>query len=621
MKSYDERTKDILSKAAAKKKRRKMITGMVSLCCCMVLLTGLLLLPNGRTPPRITDATRPTVEKNEIAVQVNPYTPLINAISPLLKGSSNDLLVEDSIGMPEGPTDSSPPTAAPDGSNGGANGPTYEEITDNQVEGVTEADLIKRSDKHIFYLRTGRLTAYSIEGLNSRELGSYEIGSELTEEYVLFHYNDEMYLSTDCRTVTIITNAESQTTLKNYLYVVSLDVTNPENITLQGSCFLTGSYRTSRLTDNGLYLVSAMYVPYKADWEDKATFLPGYGTLEGMTYLPMEDICIPNEPHSAMYTIVSQLDSKTLDVVDTTALLSYAGEVYMSRENIYLSRSYSDVSDNGSGAIYQNMTEVTRLRLDKASIVNCGSFCVAGSLQNQYSMDEYQGILRLVTTTSTSPITQMGETITISRRVRNASLYCIDLTDHSIRAKVESFAPEGESVRSVRFDGDTAYVCTSIQLQDPVFFFDLSDLDNIRWKDTGTIDGFSMSLVDFAPGYLMGIGYGNSLSDLKIEMYREGQTTVESHCVYEYSDCYFSTDYKSYYIDRNHQFVGLAVETFTNRCSSYYLLLHFDGTRFVELVSVPLEEYARLPLNNVRAVYIDGFLYVLSGLFQVVPVP
>ena len=81
-----------------------------------------------------------------------------------------------------------------------------------------------------------------------------------------------------------------------------------------------------------------------------------------------------------------------------------------------------------------------------------------------------------------------------------------------------------------RFDGTDAYVCTAVQLTDPVFFFDLSDMDNITYKETGTIEGFSTSLVNFGNGYLLGIGTGNVWGSLKIEIYEESATGVVSVC-------------------------------------------------------------------------------------------
>ena len=431
-----------------------------------------------------------------------------------------------------------------------------------------------------------------------------------------------MYLSRDCKTITLMNSCYHYPTEQRYLYILSLDVTNPENIKVNGSCFLTGNYTTSRLVDDTLYIISSLYVSNNANLEEESTFLPGYGTPEDMNYLPMKDIHIPKEPTAAMYSVVTQLNNRSLGVQDSIAMLSYAGEGYMSQNNIYLTRNFTDSKDTESTIFRQDMTEITRLQLNGTGLSAKGSIQLEGSVLNQYSLDEYDGILRVVTTTDR----QTGRMQTleygdytyfnIEERAINASLYCIDLTDHRICAKVENFAPKGESVQSVRFDGTSAYVCTSIQLQDPVFFFDLSDLDNIRWKDTGTIDGFSMSLVDFADGFLMGIGYGDSFSTLKIEMYREGATTVESHCAYEQEDCWFASDYKSYYIDRNNQLIGLAIQS----CDDYnyrYILLHFDGYELVKLLDVPVSG----DLYTMRSVYIDGYLYILGDQLQVVAVP
>jgi uncharacterized secreted protein with C-terminal beta-propeller domain len=179
---------------------------------------------------------------------------------------------------------------------------------------------------------------------------------------------------------------------------------------------------------------------------------------------------------------------------------------------------------------------------------------------------------------------------------------------------VEAFAPAGEQAESVRFDDNYAYVCTAevITLTDPVYFFDLSDLEHITYKDTGTIDGYSSSLVDFGEGYLVGIGYGKQ-GFLKIEVYEECETGVESVAVYE-KEWDFSQDYKSYLIDREKNLVGLATYSFDGKLT--YVLLHFDGYGWNELVKVPVS----WDLSHIRGVLIDGWLYVFDEDFKVVKV-
>lgn len=603
MKTYNERTQDILKKVSImKRNRRRAVTAVASIFCCLVLVIGLMFLPKNQPYPE-------------------GYDRLITELSELSKDNyflMDDILmngVDTEMAVPEAVA----PGASPDGMTGNkgesSSSGTYEEVTDNQVQGVTEADLIKRSSSHIYYLRGDTLSIYSIEGEASRELGSYKIVADEDSNYRIYTGDMEMYLSQDCTTVTILTDCYSYDHEERYIYILNLDVSNPENITRKGHAFLSGQYHSSRIVNGDLYLISAFYVDDDPDYTDKSSFLPGYGTPEEITYLPMESIYIPEVPVSAMYTVVSKLDGDSLAVLDSTALLSYSGSVYVSQENIYLTRSYSDRITEGNTTTHKRITEITQLNYSGEKLENMGSFTVEGSVKDQYSMDEYDGMLRIVTTIDKTVMVEEKDewttSVNLRRSTTNANLYCISLSDHKIRSCVESFAPDGESVQSVRFDGTQAYVCTSLVLSDPVFFFDLSDPDHITYKDTGTIDGYSMSLVDFAEGFLMGIGYGDSFSTLKIEIYREGDSTVISHCTYEQTDCWFSSDYKSYLIDRENRLIGLTVSSYS--CEAEYVLLHFDGYELIELARVPIDGS---PTTN-RGVYIDGYLYLFGDSFKV----
>jgi hypothetical protein len=189
-------------------------------------------------------------------------------------------------------------------------------------------------------------------------------------------------------------------------------------------------------------------------------------------------------------------------------------------------------------------------------------------------------------------------------------------------ASVKDFAPKGEDVQSVRFEGTNAYVCTAVNLQneilDPVFFFDLSDLNNISYKETGTIEGMSTSLIDYGNGYLIGIGngtsdkYGPTLC-LKIEVYKEVDDRVVCVCKYERAPIGFPDDYKAYYINREDRLIGFGYSSRDEEAETWighYTLIKFDSERecFVELLTVSLDGYA----NDQRGVYIDGYMYMFG---------
>ena len=493
----------------------------------------------------------------------------------------------------------------------------YQEVTDNQVVGIIEADRIKRSDTHIYYLDGHILRIFSINKENSEEVGSYELYGGANNFYV----NEwEFYLSSDCKTVTVVTQYyERINTVTNRLVkILALDVSNPANITKKEEFSITGDYRSSRMTNGSILLMTDFVINKQAlDFNDESTFIPQINEGNGEYSLPSSAIVMPDNLNNARYTIVLKLDESTLDLSGTAAYLSYTEDFYVSENHVFLTHVFEDKKQNENGGYVRNsMTEISCLTYGGDSFEQKGSAIVRGYVKDQWSMDEYENVLRVFTTTNETLISEKaynGEGVHPSllqtaTGISNASLYCISLESFEVVAEVIDFAPPHEEVQSVRFDKNIAYVCTSIELSDPVFFFDLSDLSNITYKDTGTIDGYSTSLINLGNGYLLGIGVGNRWGSFKVEVYEESENGVRSVSAYELANAYYSTDYKSYYIDRQNQLIGLAVSDYQG---VRYILLHFDGYDLTELLSASFDDSAGL-LDNMRGVYIDGYMYMFG---------
>lgn len=462
---------------------------------------------------------------------------------------------------------------------GNTNG-NYVAITDYQVNGVLEADLIKRSDEYAYYVNKNVFEIYSIDGENSVLIGSYRYEPRWDDQYTT-----RFYLSQDCQTATLI-----YSTFHSGTMVLSLDLSNPTHINEIATFEMGGSYQTSRMVDGTLLVFSHTGFSYEQmDYSKPHTFLPRFKENGDWKYVSSEYIVCPENVVFGYYTTVFQLTEETLELQQIKSFLSY-DEEYVSEDTIFMK-----IVDRKNSF---KTTEIVGLNY-RDGFDMCGSISIEGEIKDQYSMDVHEGGLRVVTTTADS-----------------ASLYCIDLSDWSIAASVENFAPIGESVRSVRFDGDYAYVCTSIRFRDPVFFFDLSDWNNITYKDTGTIPGFSNSLVDFENGKLLGIGVGEQSNIMKIEIYQEGEDDVESVCAY-LSDAdlptYFSSSYKSYYIDRENQLIGLGYRQYIaspkeRNIDERYLLLQFDGEKLNVLLDVQLQGDERIK----RGFYADGYFYLFG---------
>ena len=594
---------------------KRIVTILVASAACLALtLTSLwLFLPYDNSPPSIENHEGneyyAVIEKlnalNKVETEYNnKYELIVEQVGDLFLGGVKGDAINGALPQAGKPVDDA---ERGDGNYEYTTG-TYEEITDNQVEGITEADRIKRSSTHIYYLDGNTLRIFNIAGLESKEVGSVSLG----ETYLTYMREWEFYLSADCKTVTVLTQYKNEAN-QLCVGVVCVDVSDPANPTIKNKLEIAGNYLSSRVTDGKILLMTEFVMNKKdMDFDKEETFLP---QINGES-IPADCIILPEEVNTTRYTVVMKLDEDSLAVEGQSALLSYSEDVYVSQDHIFLTHVYADTQKDGEYSIRNSMTEITALSY-KESFEKKGTAVVRGYVKDQWSMDEYEGILRVVTTTNATKTlekySQGGyvsvEVLVTATGNSNASLYCIDLKDFKVIASVEDFAPPREEVQSVRFDKDTAYVCTSIEMSDPVFFFDLSDLNNITYKDTGTIEGFSISLVNFGDGYLLGIGQEN-WNTFKAEIYTETEKGVEGFCKYVLENADYSTDYKSYYIDRENQLVGLGVIDYSHGDynNSRYLLLHFDGYELRELLNISFTGDNDLK----RGVYIDGFMYLFG---------
>ncbi|MBR6769186.1 MAG: beta-propeller domain-containing protein [Clostridia bacterium] len=513
---------------------------------------------------------------------------------------------------------------------------TPDDITDNQVVGVVEADLIKRTNTHIFYLRSATLEAYTIQGKDSAKIGSYSIDGRNPNGF---------YLLDNGKKALILTNAKQDSSATLALL---LDVSDPANIKEIKQVLVSGHANTSRVTDEKILLFTNYFIEKdQVDYEKPNTFVPTV-TENGVTkpLLSSDILTVSEHPFSASYSVVYALNPKTLEIEGNMALVGTWGQFYISKSHIVFAKNRILEEEKGAYRYWKQLTDIICLSYTDG-MTEEGRITLDGYAKDQYSFDEKDGILRIVTTirehvykvhdpsgsvSGGAPSQNVVETTADPERLpaspeeststspssyTGASLYCVSLDSFEVVAKVERFAPNGETVQSVRFDGDYAYVCTSIVFTDPVFFFDLSDLSDITYTDTGVIEGYSSSLIGFGEGNLIGIGYEN-WDTVKIEAYREEDARVVSVDRYLIPSASIASDYKAYYVDRKHQLLGFGVYIWSGQIDEpSYKLLYFDGEKLTELVSLPMSG----AVHTYRSVYLDGFLYVFGEVdFHVVEV-
>lgn len=641
-KYIDEASPENVTLIKAQKRARKgtlskrTVLIAASLCLAFAILLTSVILPLAMRD----DVSRLPAIEPEGAGEVelsNDYSSLLEKLAAYKENAKDDYIydlptsdVED--GADEDETRAEVPDTVPS-----EDEEKYEEVTDNQADGVIESDIIKRSNKYIYYLDLSErlLRVYSIDGELSSQISSLslkDISKSVNAQGRLYDF--KFFLSADCRSIIFI--ARCYTSQVTYTYIISYDVSDPENITLKNTVTLSGDCIETRYADGRLLIVTSYGINKNdIDLTDETTFLP---KING-NCVDGKSVYAPEVIERTAYTVVTVLDENELDVCDTISYISYyCNDIYVSAENLYIWRSYRDViSDTEKCLEYKTVSEISAVSYSDSKLSHKGSVSVKGTVKDQYCLDEYKGVLRVFTSSYDTRIERYDlENVPESYKMfpseigfdrsfisngkrgfcfenENANLFCIRVKDFEFVAEILEFAPEDENIKSARFDGDIAYVCTSVDFYDPVFFFDLSNLRNITYKDTGTIEGYSTSLIDIGDRLLLGIGYGKSKNVLKVELYREGKKDVESVSVHE-ETAHFSLEYKSYMIDRKNKLIAVPISRMqdlrSEQQSGFLLLSYENGTLEVIDFILVREKYGMEYCY--RAVYIDGYIYAFA---------
>jgi uncharacterized secreted protein with C-terminal beta-propeller domain len=136
-----------------------------------------------------------------------------------------------------------------------------------------------------------------------------------------------------------------------------------------------------------------------------------------------------------------------------------------------------------------------------------------GHILNQFAMDEYNGVLRVASTKGWLPNPGVSSSLTTYREQAGKL---------SLVGQVNNLAP-GEDIRSVRFDGDQAYLVT-FKTIDPLFVFDLADPAKPAVKGELKIPGFSTYMQKLDTTHLLTIGFdatevGGGFNGIQIQIF------------------------------------------------------------------------------------------------------
>lgn len=377
--------------------------------------------------------------------------------------------------------------------------------TNVRTEGVGEADIVKTDGENIYLVNGETVEIVDIASDEMEHLAQIEMEEDC--------YVTELYAA-DERLLILYTREEYDDgktgydgTYRQYTCTDVYDISDPADPEKISTLSQSGYYNTMRVKDGYAYVLSDYSLPYDISRPEPRTYIP---EVQG-EIMPVSDIYMPQRKMGNDYTVITafSLDDPK-EKTDSKAVFGTAGECYVSTENIYVTESYYNNNDANV-----TQTSIRRIAYEDGVLTGTAQTRVDGILNDSFSIDEYDGYLRLVTTVTSvneaegSFLTALAdmfggeETETEVRNVDTNSLYILD-EDLNVTGEIRDLAPD-ERVYSARLMGDIGYFVT-FRETDPLFSADLSDPHNPKIIGELKIPGFSEYLHPYGDGKLLGIG-------------------------------------------------------------------------------------------------------------------
>jgi hypothetical protein len=198
---------------------------------------------------------------------------------------------------------------------------------------------------------------------------------------------------------------------------------------------------------------------------------------------------------------------------DRTAIWGNADHVYANHDAMVLAQAdytAAYMAREDGAEQYTDRTVLHRFALgDTGGTTYEASGFVPGTLANQFSMDERDGVVRVATTQTTWDAWWLADEPTVWTPPSTANqMLPLRVDPESGELAIQGTTgplAEDERIFSARFMGDLAYMVTFRQV-DPLFAIDLSDPANPRVLGELKIPGFSDYMHPLGDGHLLTIG-------------------------------------------------------------------------------------------------------------------
>ena len=415
---------------------------------------------------------------------------------------------------------------------GASDGSGAYSTTNVQVRGVDEPDIVKTDGTRIISIIDGVLRLVDLSGDEPRLASTLRLDGW---GHTLLVDGDRVLVLSPEYGWAVPMDDLARTVMpagSPSVRVIAVDVSDPNEMVVESSLVLSGNLVSARAVDGTARVVVSSFpselgfvYPSSPSGEQRALeanrqviaestieqWLPSYASLDADGSTVRTGLAVPchriHKPadfggFSTLSVVTFGLDGELVGGTGT-GIIAAGDTVYASAENLYVSTTVWIPSDVVGTEPSRDVEERYSTAIHQFAIGGAGaaryvaSGSVAGHLLDQFSMDEYEGRLR-VAVTDGPPwwFSDSSESLVVVLEERDGTLTEVGSVGDMGR---------GERIFSVRFIGDTAYVVTFRQT-DPFYVVDLADPTAPAVVGELKIDGYSGYLHPLGDDLILGVG-------------------------------------------------------------------------------------------------------------------
>ena len=407
----------------------------------------------------------------------------------------------------------------------------------------------------------------------------------------------------------------------NFVTVSSLNVDDDE---IESKSYMMGYSNTLYVSLENIYITYQKNVPYNYRGNEEERFT---------------EVILPILPKNTRDIILNVLNTEKESYTRWNKISDAMEEMYNRMDEDDQEYIIDEIAEKVQEyeikrEIDRRKTVIQKINIDNGKITYDTKGEVPGHLHNQFSLDEYEGNLRVATTVQAWG---RGESILYN------NVYVLD-DDLDVIGQIEDIAPD-ESIYSTRFLGDRLYMVTFKRI-DPFFVISLKDPKNPEILGKLKIPGYSDYLHPYDENTIIGIGKetegnqwgGISTAGVKIALFdvsdvnnpeeidkiEIGSQGTDSEALHEH---------KAFLFDKKRNLLVIPVREVKERriydpVYNYYRNRVWQGAYVFEVTKDDIDKkgkithmesiqdehyYYQTPHTVRRSLFMDNVLYTISG--------